>query len=72
MSDAYVIEIADETAGIVVRQGSEKSFRFHASLPRYFPLEGKLFSAPRDAERAAYAQLGRRTKAKAPGTSSAL
>ena len=64
MSDAYVIEIADETAGIVVRQGSEKSFRFHASLPRYFPLDGKLFAAPRDAERAAYAQLGRKIRPK--------
>lgn len=59
MSDAYIIEIADETAGIVVRQEREKSFRFHASAPRYYPLDGKLFSAPRDAERAAYRQLGR-------------
>jgi hypothetical protein len=67
MSDAFIIEVADETAGIVVRQGSEKSYRFHASLPRYFPLDGKLFSAPRDAERAALAQFGRpaRQKAKA-------
>ena len=67
MSDAFIIEVADETAGIVVRQGSEKSYRFHASLPRYFPLDGKLFSAPRAAERAALAQFGRpaRQKAKA-------
>lgn len=65
MSDAFIIEVADETAGIVVRQGSEKSYRFHASLPRYFPLDGKLFSAPRDAERAALAQFGRPAKQKA-------
>ena len=65
MSDAYVIEVANETAGIVVRQESEKTYRFHASLPRYYPLDGKLFSAPRDAERAAIAQLGRRSKQKA-------
>jgi hypothetical protein len=65
MSDAYVIEVADETAGIVVRMESEKSFRFHASLPRYFPLDGKIFSAPRDAERAALAQFARAPKAKA-------
>lgn len=58
MSDAFVIEIADETAGIVVRQGNEKTYRFHASLPRYYPLDGKIFSAPRDAERAARAQFG--------------
>lgn len=65
MSDAYVIEVADETAGIVVRLESEKSFRFHASSPRFFPLDGKIFSAPRDAERAALAQFGRTPKAKA-------
>jgi hypothetical protein len=65
MSDAFVIEVADETAGIVVRQGGEKTFRFHASLPRYFPLDGKIFSAPRDAERAALAQFGRSPKQKA-------
>jgi hypothetical protein len=58
MSDAYVIEVADETAGIVVRQESEKAYRFHASLPRYYPLDGKIFSAPRDAERA-LARLGK-------------
>lgn len=65
MSDAYVIEVADETAGIVVRQGGEKTYRFHASLPRYYPLDGKLFSQPRDAERAALAHFGRRPKQKA-------
>lgn len=65
MSDAFVIEVADETAGIVVRQGGEKAYRFHASLPRYFPLDGKIFSAPRDAERAALAQFGRGPKQKA-------
>jgi hypothetical protein len=65
MSDAFIIEVADEIAGIVVRQDSEKSYRFHASLPRYYPLDGKIFSAPRDAERAALAQLGRGAKQKA-------
>jgi len=67
MSDAFVIEVADETAGIVVRLDSEKSYRFHASLPRYFSLDGKAFATPRDAERAALAQIGRsgRQKAKA-------
>lgn len=65
MSDAFIIEVADEAAGIVVRQGGEKSYRFHASLPRYFPLDGKIFSAPRDAERAALAQFGRPPKQKA-------
>lgn len=65
MSDAYVIEVADETVGIVVRQDNEKTFRFHASLPLYYPLDGKIFAAPRDAERAARARLGRGAKEKA-------
>lgn len=65
MSDAFIIEVADEAAGIVVRQESERAYRFHASLPRYYPLDGKLFSAPRDAERTALAQLGRSGKQKA-------
>ena len=65
MSDAYVIEVADETAGIVVRQDNETIFRFHASLPRYYPLDGKAFSAPRDAERAARARFERGAKQKA-------
>jgi hypothetical protein len=65
MSDAYVIEVADETAGIVVRQDRETTFRFHASLPRYFPLDGKLFAGPREAERAALAQHRQPRKPKA-------
>lgn len=65
MSDAFIIEVADETAGIVVRLDREKTYRFHASLPRYFPLDGKIFSAPRDAERAALAQFSRNAKQKA-------
>ncbi len=59
MSDAFVIEVADETAGIVVRLDNEKSYRFHAALPRYFPLDGKSFATPRDAERAVIAHSGR-------------
>lgn len=63
MSDAYIIEIADETAGIVVRQQHETGYRFHAAVPRYFALEGKIFAGPREAERAATAQLNGRRKA---------
>jgi len=62
MSDAYVIEVADETVGIVVRQASERAFRFHAALPRYYSLDGHIFNAPRDAERAVIAHLGRKRK----------
>jgi hypothetical protein len=62
MSDAYIIEIADETAGIVVRQQSDKGYRFHAALPKYFPLDGHVFAAPRDAERAASAHFNRKRR----------
>ena len=65
MSDAFVIEVASEIAGIVVRQEGERSYRFHASLPRYYPMDGKLYSAPRDAERAALARFGLRSNKKA-------
>lgn len=63
MSDAFIIEIADETAGIVVRQEDERSFRFHASLPRYYALDGKRFDSPRAAERAALARFKDRSTA---------
>ncbi len=51
MSDAYIIEVRGETAGIVARDG--RSFRFYASNNRYNHLEGKAFASPRDAEKAA-------------------
>lgn len=63
MSDAYIIEIADETAGIVVRQQSETGYRFHAALPKYYPLDGRIFAGPRDAERAANAHFSRKRRA---------
>lgn len=62
MSDAYIIEIAEETAGIVVRQQSDTGYRFHAALPKYFPLDGRVFAGPRDAERAAIAHFGRKRR----------
>ncbi|MFA5950459.1 MAG: hypothetical protein WC807_09270 [Hyphomicrobium sp.] len=62
MSDAFIIEVEDEAAGIVVRQEAERSFRFHASLPKYFVLDGKSFQSPRDAERAALEQFRRGSK----------
>jgi hypothetical protein len=52
-SNAYIIEVAGQTAGIVARDGS--GFRFHASAHRFNPLEGKMFASPRAAERAASA-----------------
>ncbi len=41
MADAYVIETAGETAGIVVLE--KGGVRFYASEPAFFPLDGKSF-----------------------------
>ena len=51
MSNAYVIEVGGETAGIVARDGL--GFRFYAATPTFDGLDGRLFTAPGDAERAA-------------------
>jgi hypothetical protein len=41
MADAYVIETAGETAGIVVLE--KRGVRFYASEAIYYPLDGKTF-----------------------------
>lgn len=41
MSEAYVIEVWGDAVGIAVKDGD--SFRFHASAPSYFALDGKHF-----------------------------
>jgi hypothetical protein len=41
MTDAFIIETANLTAGIVAAQG--RGFRFYASHPSMFPLEGAYF-----------------------------
>ena len=51
MSDAYIIETALFTAGIVAAH--RKGFRFYASHPAMFPLEGRFFGSPNAAQRAA-------------------
>jgi hypothetical protein len=53
MTDATVIEINNEAAGIVVKKG--RDYFFYASNPRYFSLEGSAFSSPSKAEYAARA-----------------
>jgi hypothetical protein len=50
-SNAYVIEVRGQTAGIVARDG--QGFRFHASAHRFNALDGRHFKTPREAERAA-------------------
>jgi hypothetical protein len=59
MSKAYVIEVSNQTAGIVV--GDERGFRFFSSERAFDSLEGGHFGSARAAERAARALIeGRR------------
>jgi hypothetical protein len=51
MFDAYVIEVHDEAAGIVARNG--KNFVFYASSHKFNALEGRRFKRVADAQRAA-------------------
>lgn len=51
MSDTYIIEVSSEAAGIVVRE--KKGFRFFAASHRFNPLDGRVFSSAREAERVA-------------------
>jgi hypothetical protein len=53
MTDAFVIEVNDEAAGIIVRSG--RDYLFYASHPRYAVLEGSAFASPSKAEIAARA-----------------
>ncbi len=58
MPKAYVIEIADRTAGIIT--GDERGFRFFSSERAFDSLDGQHFRSPRHAERAARALLAGR------------
>lgn len=51
MSQNYIIEVREQAAGIVVRDGQK--YRFFAASHAFNPLEGRLFKNPREAERAA-------------------
>ena len=51
MTDAYIIETATLTAGIVAAQG--RGFRFYASHPAMFALEGQIFDSLKAAQKAA-------------------
>jgi hypothetical protein len=67
MSNAYVIETRDETAGIVVREGQR--FRFLSSSPRFWNLDGEYYRSPKEAERAAFALLALRVLRVEPSAS---
>jgi hypothetical protein len=51
MSDTYIIEVASQPAGIVVR--NPEGYRFFAATHRFNQLEGQIFRNAREAERAA-------------------
>lgn len=58
MPHAYIIEIANQTAGIVVAE--ERGFRFFSSETAFDSLEGTHFGSARAAERAARALIDSR------------
>ena len=60
MTEAYIIEINDHTAGIVTRD--KRAFRFFSSERLFDSLEGREFRSARDAERAARALLSERPR----------
>ncbi|MBV8564763.1 MAG: hypothetical protein JO366_20190 [Methylobacteriaceae bacterium] len=66
MSEAYIIEVAGHTAGIVVRDAGQRLFSFHAAKRVFGALEGLAVASPRDAERAVRRHLKRRTRPHAP------
>ena len=51
MSDTYIIEVASQPAGIIVR--APGGYQFFAASHRFNRLEGQIFRNPREAERAA-------------------
>jgi len=57
MAHAYIIEIGDEAAGIVVRElhgpGQKRGYRFYASRRKFLALEGRVFSNPEQARKSA-------------------
>jgi hypothetical protein len=60
MSNAYVIEVFDQTAGIVVAE--QRGFRFFSSTPAFDVLEGSHFGSARAAGRAVKVLIGRRSR----------
>jgi hypothetical protein len=63
MSDATIIEIRGEAAGIVARTG--RGFAFYAAQAPFHRLERRLFRSVREAERAARELIARRSRAAA-------
>ena len=64
MSNAYIIEIYDRTAGIIT--SDDRGFRFFSSERTFDSLDGQQFRSPRHAERAARALLDARRQPENP------
>jgi hypothetical protein len=64
MANAFVIEVFNQTAGIVVAE--ERGFRFFSSKRAFDPLEGGHFGSARAAERAAKALLTKESLVQRP------
>ncbi len=60
MSDAYVVQVGGQTAGIVVRDTAAETFSFFAATHRFNSLEGQQYAEPYAAERAARQLIARR------------
>ncbi|QIG93621.1 MULTISPECIES: hypothetical protein [unclassified Bradyrhizobium] len=67
-SQAYVIEVSDRTAGIVV--GDKSGFCFFSSDRAFDGLDGGYFGSARAAERAVRAPLQQRRQARSRPSSS--
>ena len=67
MSQAYVIEISDRAAGIVVSDNG--GFCFFSSERAFDSLDGDYFGSVRAAERAVRALVARRDRGKQPSNS---
>lgn len=53
MYDAYVIQVAGQTAGILARDESGPDYHFFSAGPKFAMLDGRRFDMPTEAERAA-------------------
>jgi len=53
MFDAYVIQVAGLTAGIVTRDTLGRTYNFFSASPSFDVMEGRQFADPLEAERAA-------------------
>ena len=66
MSETFLIEVGDEPAGLVFRDGQD--FRFYAATQAFFALDGRSFPSPAHAERAAILLVSPLPGDKARGT----